>query len=136
MVAALKDAAIAGANIVLDAALIRCPHDTGDLQESGKAGPVRTTKSTVTAYVSFGNDEVGYASFVEFGTGIRGVGTYPYPLPTQGVPFTGGWVYDFRHQQWVGMPSEAYLRPALDDSRADVLDAFRDRFSAAGLVVK
>jgi HK97 gp10 family phage protein len=66
-----------------------------------------------------------YAGFVEFGTGLRGIGTYPGPLPTSGVPYTGAWVYDFRKQNWRGMPAQPFMRPALDMARMEVLEEFR-----------
>jgi hypothetical protein len=75
----------------------------------------------VTGTVSYTS---GHASFVEFGTGIIGSGTYPYPLPQEGVPFTGSWVYDYKHQNWKGMYARPYLRPALDLNQSAIVALF------------
>jgi hypothetical protein len=96
------------------------PVDTGELASSG-GREVQWLGTRVVGSVSYTS---GHASFVEFGTGIIGSGTYPYSLPTQGVPFTGSWVYDYKHQNWMGHPAQPYLRPALDLSRGGIIAAF------------
>ncbi len=97
------------------------PVDTGDLvSSSGRKTEWKGHK--VTGSVSYTS---GHASFVEFGTGIIGSGTYPFPLPTSGVPITGSWIYDYKHQNWRGMAAQPYLRPAIDMARGTILDSFR-----------
>ena len=110
-----------GAQVVLEASLQRVAVDTGELARSG--GTSWEWQGTVVR--SFVSYWAGHAAFVEFGTGKRGMGTYPYNLPASGTPFTGAWVYDYKRQNWVGMPAQPYLRPALDIGRQGVLDAIR-----------
>lgn len=113
--------------IVLEEAEAIVPVAGGELRESGRTIPA-TGDDTITGRIEF---TAGHAAFVEFGTGIRGMGTYPYPLPQAGVPFTGGWVYDYKHQNWIGMPAQPYLRPALDTARPAIRAVFRDNIEAA-----
>lgn len=67
-----------------------------------------------------------YASFVEFGTGLVGASSPHGELPSEGVPFTGSWVYDFRGKGWKGMPAQPFLRPALDLNFNAIMGAFAD----------
>ena len=114
--------ALAGAGVVLAAAQEIVPVDTGELRDSGDADHWVWNGHKVTAFVTF---SAGHAAFVEFGTGLRGMGTYPFNLPTTGTPYTGSWVYDYKRQNWIGMVAQPYLRPALDIGRAGALDAMR-----------
>lgn len=96
--------------------------DSGELQQSIEAlEPYDTMQEIVGEVVA----SAGHAAFVEFGTGLRGVGTYPFPLPKDGVPFTGSWVYDYKKQNWIGMPARPFMRPSLDLSRAEVLEELK-----------
>jgi hypothetical protein len=96
--------------------------DSGELQSSIAAlEPVDTFQEIIGEVVA----TAGHASFNEFGTGIRGIGTYPYPLPKEGVPITGSWVYDYKKQRWIGMPARPFMRPGLDMARAEMLAEFR-----------
>ena len=123
LVTRLMGAARQAAQIVLDESQARVPHGaTGDLAASGHRSSQWIENDIVRSYVTY---SAMYAAFVEFGTGLRGRGTYRYPLPQQGVPITGFWHYDYKAQGWIGMPSHPYLRPALDNGRAGALDAFR-----------
>ncbi len=109
---------------VLETSQTLAPVDTGDLVSSGD----RTTayrKGTKVQGAVFYTSE--HASFVEFGTGLIGSGTYPFDLPQSGVPITGSWVYDYKHQNWQGMRAQPYLRPSLDISRAAIMQAFTDQ---------
>jgi HK97 gp10 family phage protein len=119
-----------------------CPAGrTGDLKKSiHTEGPIKgigqmmaqpsgsESECTVSARVLPDTD---YAEFVEYGTGIRGVGTYPYELPQEGVPFTGSWVYDYKRQNWQGHAAQPYMRPAADNNRDTVVDAIVDAVRAA-----
>ena len=124
LVAKLLVGAEAAANVVLGEADANCPRgETGDLAASGKVTLTAMVKSQhVTSYVSY---DAPYAAFVEFGTGTRGRGTYPYALPQTGVLITGAWIYAYRDGTWVGFHARPYLRPALDSGRAGALDAFK-----------
>lgn len=108
--------------VVVEEAKGICPSVTGELHDSIMAGEIVNDGQRIIGPVLA---TAPHAAFVEFGTGIRGAGTYPYPLPQEGVPFTGSWVYDFRNQGWIGMPAQPYLRPALDIARAAVLAEFQ-----------
>jgi len=91
------------------------PVDTGDLVSSG-GREVQWRGTKVMGSVSYTS---AHASFVEFGTGLIGSGTYPFQLPQSGVPFTGSWIYDYKHQP--------YLRPALDISHEGIIAGFLNR---------
>jgi HK97 gp10 family phage protein len=111
-----------GQRIVAEHARAIVAVGSGELQQSIEAlEPFDTFQEIVGVVVA----SAGHAGFVEFGTGLRGIGTYPYPLPKEGVPYTGGWVYDYKKQQWVGMPAQPFMRPALDIGRAEIIAEFR-----------
>jgi HK97 gp10 family phage protein len=103
-------------DLILEEAQAICPVDSNELHDSGMRS-VRTEENQAVGTVAF---TAPHAAFVEFGTGIRGMGTYPGPLPTEGVPFTGAWVYDYKHQNWIGHAAQPYLRPAVDIARERV----------------
>lgn len=67
-----------------------------------------------------------YAAFVEFGTGLTGSASPHGELPTEGVPYTGAWVYDFRGRGWKGMAAQPFLRPALDMNFNAIMGAFAE----------
>ena len=116
------EAVVAGvtdlANAIFDTSQELVAVDTGDLKASG-AVAVEVSGNQVSAEVSYGTN---HAMFSEFGTGVRGEGTYPYDLPQEGVPITGSWIYDYKKQNWQGHPSHPYLRPALDAHRDDATE--------------
>ena len=116
------EAVVAGvtdlANAIFDTSQELVAVDTGDLKASG-AVAVEVSGNQVSAEVSYGTN---HAMFSEFGTGVRGEGTYPHDLPQEGVPITGSWIYDYKKQNWQGHPSHPYLRPALDAHRDDATE--------------
>jgi hypothetical protein len=107
--------------VVVEEAKAACPVGTGELQSSIAAGEIVDDGKRIVGPVLA---SAPHAAFLEFGTGLRGMGTYPYPLPQENVPYSGSWIYDYRNVGWVGMASQAYLRPALDISRQRVLAEF------------
>lgn len=109
-------------DVVVDEARGNAPWLTGELAGSVHKLPVRIVGNQVIGSVVA---DAFYAAFVEFGTGLRGSGTYPYPLPQSGVPYTGRWIYDYRHIQWKGMPARPFMRPSLDSTRGPVMRCFR-----------
>jgi hypothetical protein len=110
----------AATDLVLGVSQQLVPVDAGELVSSG--GRETQRKGTrVTGSISYSAPR---ASFVEFGTGIIGSGTYPYELPREGVPFTGSWIYDYKHQNWQGHSARPYLRPALDQNRGNIVALF------------
>jgi hypothetical protein len=112
---------------VLQSSLANVPVDTGELASSGGTETVWKGRA-VNGYVTYTSP---HASFVEFGTGIIGSRTYPYPLPQEGIPFTDSWIYDYKRQNWQGMSAQPYLRPALDQSRDAIMQAFTSQGLAA-----
>lgn len=107
--------------IVLADATQRAPVDTGELKGSGYTS-VTEERGAVVGFVGFSAEHAG---FVEYGTGLRGRGTYPGPLPQTGVPFTGSWIYDYKSQNWIGRPASPFLRPALDANRDQIKAIFQ-----------
>ena len=103
------------------------PVDTGELRSS-IGTQVEWIGRAVNGYIIA---RAKHAGFVEFGTGLRGSGTYPYDLPMFNVPITGEWIYDYKQQNWAGMVARPYMRPALDTSRGAILHAYE----AAGFTV-
>lgn len=108
-------------DLILNQAMANAPIRSGDLKNSGRKS-VEENGLSVVGTVAF---TAPWSAFVEFGTGVRGRGTYPYPLPQSGVPFTGKWIYDYKNQNWQGMVSQAFLRPALDTVQPQILEQFR-----------
>ncbi len=98
-----------------------CPVDTGELQASIHVASVELVGTVVTGSVVA---DAPHAQFIEFGTGLRGSGTYPWPLPESGVPITGSWIYDYKGQGWVGKPASGFMRGALDGSHGAIVDAY------------
>jgi HK97 gp10 family phage protein len=96
------------------------PKRSGDLADSIQSS-VELIGTVVNGAVEA---TVPYAAFVEYGTGIHGEESPHGELPLEGVPFTGSWVYDYKQQDWKGMPAQPYLRPALDTNDAKIMDAF------------
>jgi HK97 gp10 family phage protein len=74
--------------------------DTGELKES-ITHKVTKGKKKIRGVVSAGTD---HAMFQEFGTGLRGDGTYPGDVQ--------GWVYDYANQEWQGHASHHYMYDA------------------------
>lgn len=77
-----------------------------------------------------------HAAFVEYGTGLRGEAAPHPPLPAEGVPITGSWIYDYRGQNWAGMAAQPSMRPAYDEGKdeaaATIRDSVRGEVQAAG----
>ena len=86
-------------DVVVQEAQSIVPVLSGELGASISKDPVIDTGSQVIGIVAA---RAHHAQFVEFGTGLRGMGTYPWDLPTSGVPITSSWQYDYRHTGWVG----------------------------------
>lgn len=117
VVEAVKESSAA----VMDAAKILVPVDTGSLRDS-IAMQVELKGKIVVGTIYAGAD---HAAFVEYGTGIVGAAAPHPPLPSEGVPITGSWIYDYKGQGWIGMPARPFLRPAYDASKNFILAAFR-----------
>lgn len=104
-----------GAEIVLEEAEAIVPVDTGELRESGHVEMVTSGGAQPSAAVVFDSE---HAAYVEYGTGVRGAASAG----------AGEGPYD---PDWPGMAAEPYLRPALDTSRAAIVEVFRDNTALA-----
>jgi len=120
----ITGAVVAATRLVADDARANVSVMSGELQASIAESEPSDDGKQIRAEVSAGTN---HCMFVEFGTGLAGMGTYPYPLPQKGVPITGSWIYDYKHQNWPGMTARPYLRPALDTVRGEVLREFEER---------
>lgn len=79
------------------------PVDTGDLAESIHM----KVKKTKEGYEGRVYTNLEYAMYVEFGTGIKGDGSYPYSI--DGLTLT-------YKKDWAGMVAQPYMYPALKNS--------------------
>ena len=104
-----------GAEIVLEEAEAIVPVDTGELRESGHVEGLVEEGPRPSYAVVFDSD---HAAYVEYGTGQRGAAS----------PGAGDGPYD---PNWPGMTAQPYLRPALDTSRAAIVEVFRDNSAVA-----
>jgi HK97 gp10 family phage protein len=103
-----------GCTAVVEEAQTIVPVDTGELKDSIHTASVQLEGTVVSGTVTA---DAPHAEFVEYGTGVRGDGTYPYELPAD-------WHYDYKGQGWKGHASQAFMRPALDTARAEILAAY------------
>lgn len=103
-----------------------CPVRSGELQGSIDY-QIQELDKAIKGIVYAGAEHAG---FVEFGTGIKGAGTYPGPLPQAGVPITGSWIYDYKKQNWIGMPAHPYMRPAYEEVRGEMKEIVRSEVMA------
>ena len=121
MIPRIAAAVTEGCEAVVTEAQSIVPIDTGELSASIHTASVQLVGSVVSGTVVA---DAPHAAFVEYGTGLTGEGTYPYDLPAEGVPYTGGWVYDYKDQNWQGHPAQPFMRPAVDNARPAIVDAF------------
>lgn len=117
----IVDAVTEACGAVVEEARTYCPVDSGDLVSNIGIGSVELVGTVVQGTVTATS---GHAAFVEYGTGVRGEGTYPGELPEENVPFTGSWVYDYKQQDWQGHQAQPFMRPALDSAQPAIRDAF------------
>ena len=98
--------------IVENDAKARCPSGTGQLRASIKHRVIGNEGEVGTNVV--------YAPYVEFGTGIYAEAGNGRQTP---------WKYQDRNGNWHttrGMTPRPYLRPALDENRAQIIQCFED----------
>jgi HK97 gp10 family phage protein len=82
------------------------PVDTGALRDSITIDPPNEGDASVTQSVG---PHVSYASYQEYGTGMRGDPTAPYA----------------HVMSWPGIPAHPFVRPAMDEARGKVKDIFQ-----------
>lgn len=123
----LRDTMNEATKLVHGQAKALAPVDTGDLagsihmqvKDTGKAleGRVYTNKE--------------YAAYVEFGTGIKGNGTYPYQVEGLSLEYRDkGWAYfDEGKDEWIytkGQEAQPYMYPALKENERTIKRMFKD----------
>lgn len=94
--------------VVMDQAKENCPVRTGRMQ--GEIYMQVTVEGLVVTGSVIAPTE--YAGYVEFGTGIRGAAS----------EWSGPYGYS---ESWPGMPAQAPLRRAIDETNGQVIDAYR-----------
>jgi HK97 gp10 family phage protein len=82
-----------------------CPVDTGALQASITIDPPVEGDASVTGAVG---PHMAYASYQEYGTGMRGDPSAPYS----------------HVEGWPGIPAHPFMRPAMDEARGQIKDIF------------
>lgn len=110
----LRDAVNKATQLVHGQAKALCPSDTGLLRESIHMS-VKSVGNELQGRV-YTNTE--YAAYVEFGTGVKGNGTYPYSVKGLSLEYKDkGWAYyDEDKGEWIytkGQKAQPYMYPAL-----------------------
>ena len=72
-----------------------------------------------------------YAAYVEFGTGIKGNGTYPYQVEGLSLDYKDkGWAYyDEDKGEWIytkGQKAQPYMYPALKENERTIKRMFKE----------
>lgn len=72
-----------------------------------------------------------YAPYVEFGTGIKGDGTYPYKIKGLNLTYKDkGWVYwsenDEKYIYTTGQVAQPFMYPALKDNEKLIVKKFKN----------
>lgn len=103
------------------------PVDKGQL-----AGSIHMqVKATDNAVEGRVYTNVEYAAYVEFGTGIKGNGTYPYQVEGLSLEYRDkGWAYfDEDKGEWIytkGQEAQPYMYPALKENEKTIKRMFKD----------
>lgn len=74
-------------------------------------------KKTKEGYEGRVYTNVEYAPYVEFGTGIRGNGSYPYKIDGLDLAY---------HESWAGMEAQPYMYPALKMHEKHIRKLFKE----------
>ena len=103
------------------------PADTGQLRGSIHM-QVKDTGKELQGRVY---TNVEYASYVEFGTGIKGNGTYPYQVEGLNLEYKNkGWAYyDEDKGEWIytkGQKAQPYMYPALKQNEKTIKKILKD----------
>lgn len=75
------------------------------------------SKKTKDGYEGRVFTNVQYAPYVEFGTGIRGNGSYPYKIEGLNLAY---------HESWAGMEAQPFMYPALKSSEKAINKLIKD----------
>lgn len=90
-----------------------CPVDTGRLQNSINSSTIRTG---INSFESSVFTNIPYAPYVEFGTGRRGDGSYPYETDL-----------DFNYGENAGQTAQPYLYPALQNCIEELIEKIKEK---------
>jgi HK97 gp10 family phage protein len=88
------------------------PVDTGNLKGSIHM-EVKNKKEKIEGRVY---TNLQYAPYVEFGTGIKGNGSYPYSIEGLELAYK---------EDWAGMPAQPYMYPALKNNEKYIKKLFK-----------
>lgn len=127
----VKDTMVKATNLVHAQAKLNAPADTGNLRGSIHQ-EVKVRGQEVVGRV-FTN--VNYASYVEFGTGSKGSGTYPYKVKGLNLSYRNTpWVYTpdggetfYRTEGQVAQP---YMYPAFKKNEKRIREMFKTEVKA------
>ena len=123
----LRDTMNEATKLVHGQAKALAPVDTGQLAGSIHM-QVKATGEELQGRV-YTNAE--HAAYVEFGTGIKGNGTYPYEVEGLSLEYRDkGWAYyDEDKGEWIytkGQEAQPYMYPALKNHEKTIKKMFRD----------
>ena len=123
----LKDTVNKATQLVHGQAKTLAPADTGQLRGSIHM-QVKNKGNEIEGRVY---TNVEYASYVEFGTGIKGNGTYPYHIEGLNLEYRDkGWAYyDEDKGEWIytkGQKAQPYMYPALKQNEKTIKRLFKD----------
>lgn len=102
------------------------PVDTGQL-----AGSIHmNTKKTATGYEGRVYTNLEYAMYVEFGTGVKGNGTYPYKIKGLNLSYKDkGWLYfsdkEDKYIFTTGQAAQPFMYPALKMHEKHIKDLLK-----------
>lgn len=89
------------------------PVDTGRLKGSIHTKVKKDGKNIIGKVYT----NVKYAPFVEFGTGIKGNGSYPYKIKDLNLEYK---------EDWQGMRAQPYMYPALKRNKKYIRELFKN----------
>lgn len=133
----LKNAVGVAAEYVRGNAVELAPVDSGYLRVSIKKG-VHLTKNGVEGQI-YTNAQ--YAPYVEFGTGIKGRGTYPYAIKGVNLAYTDKpWVFYDREGRFTkdkdnkfvftrGQKAQPFMYPAIYNKEKEVMKIIKEELS-------
>lgn len=123
----LRDTMNKATQLVHGQAKALAPVDTGQL-----AGSIHMqVKDTGKAIEGRVYTNIEHAPYVEFGTGIKGNGTYPYQIKGLSLEYKDkGWAYfDEDKGEWIytkGQEAQPYMYPALKENEKTIKRMFKD----------
>ena len=122
----LKDTMTEALKLVHGQAKTLAPVDGGDLSESIHM----SQRKTATGREGRVYTNLEYAPYVEFGTGIKGNGTYPYEVKGLTLAYKDkGWIYYNEKLEkkifTTGQEAQPYMYPALKNNEKTILKMFK-----------